>query len=129
MCLDVTGGNYSNNEAIELWPKVNVNQEFKFENAGSGYYTITCRGNPGYSIDTNGNFANGQTLKLWSTDVSNPNQEFKLVPLAGGYYRLESFHSGYSIDNSGTLSNGAKPWLWDSNDNNDNQKWVITEVP
>jgi hypothetical protein len=76
-----------------------------------------------------GNFANGQTLKLWSTNTSNPNQQFKLVALTGGYYRLESSNSGYSIDNTGSTANGTVPHLWASDNNNDNQKWVITEVP
>jgi hypothetical protein len=128
-CLDVSGGNYSNNTVIDLMSKSNVNQEFKFEDAGNGYYTITSRGNPGYSIDMSGNFANGQTLKLWSTNTSNPNQQFKLVALTGGYYRLESSNSGYSIDNTGSTANGTVPHLWASDNNNDNQKWVITEVP
>jgi fibronectin type 3 domain-containing protein len=128
ICLDVTGGSYANNTAIELWTKTNVNQEFQFKNAGNGYYTITCRGNTGYSIDMSGNFANNQTLKLWSTDVNNPNQKFKPVSLTGGYYRLESSNSGFSIDNGGTVGNGSKPLLWTSDNNNNNQKWVITEV-
>ena len=76
-----------------------------------------------------GNFANRQTLKLWSTDVNNANQQFKPVAVTGGYYRLESSNSGYSIDNTGSTANGTSPWLWSSDDNNDNQKWVITEVP
>jgi hypothetical protein len=128
LCLDVTGGNYANNTEIQLWTKANINQEFKFQNAGNGYYTITCRGNTNYSIDMSGNFANGQKLKLWTTNVNNANQKFKLVPITGGYYRLETSNSGYSIDNWGAGGNGTKPALWTSDNNNDNQKWVITQV-
>ena len=100
-CLDVSGGNYSNGDAIQLWTKTNVNQEFQFKDAGNGYYTITCRGNTSYSIDMSGNFANSQTLKLWSTDVTNANQKFKPIALPGGNYRLESSNSSYSIDDTG----------------------------
>jgi Tfp pilus assembly protein PilX len=128
-CLDVSGGNYSNGDAIQLWTKTNVNQEFQFEDAGNGYYTITCRGNTSYSIDMSGNFANGQKLKLWSTDVTNANQKFNLVALPGGNYRLESSNPGYSIDDSGSTGNGTKPYLWSSDSNNGNQQWVITAVP
>ena len=128
-CLDITGGSYANGTAVELWGKSNVNQEFQFKDAGSGYYTITCRGNTNYSIDMSGNFANGQTLKLWTTQTTNANQKFKLVPIAGGYYRIESSNSGFSIDNTGNTSNGVKPWLWASDNNNTNQHWVITVVP
>jgi Carbohydrate binding module (family 6)/Ricin-type beta-trefoil lectin domain-like len=126
--LDVSGGSYANNTAIELLTKANINQEFSFKDAGSGYYTITCRADAGYSIDMSGNFENGQTLKLWTTDVTNANQKFKLVSLSGGIYRLESSNSGYSIDNWGAGGDGVKPALWTSSDNNNNQKWVITEV-
>jgi hypothetical protein len=87
-CLDITGGSYANGTAVELWGKSNVNQEFQLKNAGSGYYTITCRGNTNYSIGMGGNFANGQTLKLWTTQTTNANQKFKLVPITGGYYRI-----------------------------------------
>jgi hypothetical protein len=125
----VSGGNYSNGDAIQLWTKTNVNQEFQFEDAGNGYYTITCRGNTSYSIDMSGNFANGQKLKLWSTDVTNANQKFNLVALPGGNYRLESSNPGYSIDDSGSTGNGTKPYLWSSDSNNGNQQWVITAVP
>lgn len=128
-CLDVTGGNYANGTAIELWQKANVNQEFQFKDAGSGYYTITCRGNTNYSIDMSGNFANGQTLKLWNTQTYNPNQKFKLVLITGGYYRIESSNSGYSIDNTGNTANGVRPYLWASDNNNVNQHWVVTVVP
>jgi Tfp pilus assembly protein PilX len=128
-CLDVSGGNYSNTDAIQLWTKLNVNQEFQFKDAGYGYYTITARGNPAYSINMGGNYAEGQTLLLWSTDITDWNEKFKLVPLAGGYYRLETVHPTLSIDSTGNIANGAKPHLWTSDDNNDNQKWVISEVP
>ncbi len=128
-CLDVTGGNYANGTAVELWQKTNVNQEFQFKDAGSGYYTITCRGNTNYSIDMSGNFANGQTLKLWNTQTYNANQKFKLVPITSGYYRIESSNSGYSIDNTGNTGNGVEPYLWASDNNNVNQHWVITVVP
>ncbi len=127
-CLDVTGGSYANNTAIELWQKVNVNQEFRFQSAGNGYYTITCRGNTDYSIDMGGNFANSQTLKLWTTDVNNANQKFKPVELTGGYYRLETSDPDYSIDNTGNTSDGVRPILWTSSDTNINQQWIITEV-
>jgi hypothetical protein len=127
-CLDVTNGTYANNTAIELWGKCNVNQEFKFQSAGNGYYTITCRGNTSYSIDMSGNFAIRQTLKLWTTDTGNNNQKFKLIPITGGYYRLESYNAGFSIDNTGNTGNTVKPYLWTSSDSNVNQHWVITEV-
>ena len=129
LCLDVSGGSYTLNNTIQLWGKCNINQEFQFKNAGNGYYTITCRGNTGFSIDMSGNFANGQKLKLWTTDVNNANQKFKLVPVTGGYYRLETSNSGFSIDNWGAGGNGTKPALWTSSDSNDNQKWVISVVP
>lgn len=128
-CLDVSGGNYANNTAIQLWNKVNVNQEFQFKDAGNGYYTITCRGNTNYSIDMSGNFANGQTLKLWNTQTYNANQKFKLVPITGGYYRIESSNSGYSIDYTWSTANGVKPYQWASDNSNTNQHWVITVVP
>jgi hypothetical protein len=128
-CLDVSGGNYVYNDTIQLWNKCNVNQEFKFKYAGSGYYTITCRSDTGYSIDMSGNFVNGQKLKLWYTQSYNANQKFKLVALSGGYYRLESSNPAFSIDNWGAGGSGTKPALWTSDDNNDNQKWVITELP
>lgn len=128
LCFDVTGGNYATNTAIELWTKSNVNQEFKFNDAGNGYYTITCRANTDYSIDMSGNFAIGQELKLWYSQTSNANQKFKLVPITDGYYRLETSNSSFSIDNWGAGGNGVKPALFTSNNNNVNQQWLITEV-
>ncbi len=128
-CLDVSGGNYANNTAIQIWNKSNTNQEFQFKNAGNGYYTITCRGNTNFSIDMGGNFANNQTLKLWTTNVNNANQKFKLVPITGGYYRIETSNAGFSIDNTGNTGNGVKPYLWTSSNTNTNQQWVITAVP
>jgi hypothetical protein len=129
LCLDVSGGNYVLNDTIQLWTKVNVNQEFKFKDAGNGYYTITSRGDTAYSIDMSGNFANGQKLKLWYTQMSNANQKFRLISLVGGYYRLETSNPSFSIDNWGASGNGVKPALYISSDNNINQQWVITEVP
>jgi hypothetical protein len=130
LCFDVTSGSYTHSTAIELYPKTNVNQEFKFQNAGNGYYTITCRGNTNYSIDMSGIFTETQTLKLWPTDVNNRNQKFKIIAVGNGNYRLETINQNFSIASDGTLTNTTTPcpWLRASDSFKDSQKWVISEV-
>jgi hypothetical protein len=126
-CLDVYAS-YTNGTALDLWPHVNVNEEFKFVNAGNGYYSIVCRGNTAYAANvTGGVFASGTKMQIWSVNGGN-SQKFKPVSDGAGYYMLQSYNAAYSIDNGGSTANETMVKLGSTSTSNNNQKWLITAI-
>ena len=84
MCLDQKGS--TSNSGIYQWACMsgNPNQNFKFNDAGGGYYNISSQTAPTEYFDIYGGPSatqNGAVLNQWSNYNTNSNQQFKLVPV------------------------------------------------
>jgi hypothetical protein len=93
--------------------------------SGSTYHLI-CK-TSGMALDNGGSTSNGTPVKQW-TDVTTPNQEWKLMGIGNGYYNLICQRSGLALDNSGSTSNGNYERQFTPQSGNSNQMWQLVSV-
>ena len=134
LVMDVNGGGKTEGTNIIQWTaNGGLNQQWKFETLGNGYYKITSVLNPAYSLDVNGGgAANGTRVIQW-TYHGGINQQWKIIENADGSISLMSRLSAESgtrsvLDvNGGGTKAGVNIIQWTSN-GLDNQKWSLVPV-
>jgi hypothetical protein len=112
----------------EQWSDGNyTSQQWKFIDAGGGYYKIQNR-NSGLILGlTNGSSADGTIIEQW-TDGGWTSQHWQLIDAGGGFFKLKSRASGKLIDiSSSSLDDGANAIAWTDN-GGANQQWQIVEA-
>ena len=134
LVMDVSGGGKTEGTNIIQWTaNGGLNQQWKFESLGNGYYKITSVLNPDYSLDVNGGgAANGTRVIQW-TYHGGINQQWKIIENVDGSVSLMSRLSAESgtrsvLDvNGGGTKAGVNVIQWTSN-GLDNQKWSLVPV-
>jgi len=126
--LDVYGAKTANGSAIVQWPQTNgANQQFRFINAGNGYFSIQSV-HSGKMVDVSGaSRANGARLIIWPANGQD-NQKFRLQSAGGGYYFIIAKHSNKVVDVSGvSVANGTPIQQWQYTGGN-NQRFRLIPV-
>ncbi|NJL75875.1 MAG: hypothetical protein HC892_13480 [Saprospiraceae bacterium] len=113
--LYITGANTTNGATlVQYEDHGGSNNQFLFEDAGSGYYILKAR-HSGKALDVkDGTATDGQPIIQW--DIHNgANQQFRLDPTGDGYYFIVAKHSqkpwdvyGNSPDNNISIIQWAK---------------------
>jgi len=96
--LDAVDCETADGTAVDLWASLgNTCQQWKFANAGSGYYTIT-NVNSGTVLDSvDCGTANGTKVDLWAA-LGNYCQEWSVVPISSGHYAIVNRGNSLSLD-------------------------------
>jgi len=117
-CLDNKGGT-DNGIEYHQWNCVGAgsqylaNQNFKFEDRGSGWIGVRSQKSNRCLDVASGNTTNGGKLHQWSCNNNNINQSWKTVDQGGGWFTIESEASGKCLDVSGGASdNGTIVQQW-----------------
>ncbi|SFB97565.1 Ricin-type beta-trefoil lectin domain-containing protein [Microbulbifer thermotolerans] len=114
-CVDVAGGKTTNGSGLHQWTcdASNVNQRFKFESRGDGYYSIRAQVSDKCIDLAYGGSANGQMIQQYNCGVANENQHWLLTPVIDGWFELRAKPSGKCMDIAGFgQNNGAAVQQW-----------------
>ena len=84
---------------------------------------ITKRNATGYAIDGSTGGANGQSVTLSSSNITDEGQLWVEIDRGNGYYSYEKYGTNYSLDGNGEGVNNQSVYLWETNDSNQNQQW------
>jgi len=128
LCLDVAGQSSSNGANVAQWGCGNgQNQQWRFEDAGSGYVRIVAR-HSGLCLDVDGwSTSNGGNVQQWTCSGGN-NQQWQVQNAGSGYVRIVNRHSGLCLDVDGwSTSNGGNVQQWTCSGGN-NQQWQRANV-
>ncbi|HEY5583698.1 MAG TPA: RICIN domain-containing protein [Ruminiclostridium sp.] len=96
----------------------------------SSYYKIVNR-TSGKVLDNGGTSNRGAQIQQWADNAANnTNQQWKIVDLGNGYYKLICRTSNMVMDDpSGSTSNGTIIQQYDDNAvNNINQQWTVQDI-
>ncbi len=126
--IDVSNNSTSNGAVLHQWAAGggnNLNQQWRFDYLGSGYYKIVSR-RSGKVIDVkSGSTANGAAIQQWAYGGGDQ-QRWKMVAVEDGrYFRLQSKKSGKVIDVPGASTTDGKDLKQYSYHGGDNQRWRL----
>jgi hypothetical protein len=117
-CVDASGWGTANGTTVQQWScgSQQANQEWEFQAAGNGAYSIVNRNAPSEVWDvTNVGTADGSLLQLW-TYGGGSNQQWTPVSLGNGYYKLVGVGSGRCLDTpAASTANGVQLQIYDCN--------------
>ena len=91
------------------------------------YKVISVTSGSGMVLDANGSTSDGTAI-VQNSDVSATNsfQQWSIVSLGSGYFKLLNVGSGRCIDNGGVQTSGNALIQWDDqSSSNTNQQWTI----
>jgi glucosylceramidase len=118
-CVDAAGWGAINGTAVDQWAcgAGQQNQEWQLRPAGGSYYGILNRNAAAQNLVLDvaggaGATANGAKVQLWTSSGAT-NQQWKPVPLGGGFYELVARSSGKCLDVPGaSTANGVQLQQW-----------------
>jgi aryl-phospho-beta-D-glucosidase BglC (GH1 family) len=117
-CVDAANRATANGTAVQRWAcgAQQTNQEWQFQAAGNGSYSITIRAQPGQVLDvTNRGTTNGSLIQLWSYG-GGTNQQWTPVSVGSGLYKLVNVASGRCLDvPAASTANGVQLQIYDCN--------------
>ena len=114
--VDVSGASKNNQANINLWQyKGEIQQKFKLEYDGKGYYTIK-NVNSGKVLDVEwGSLALGANVWQYE-DNGTDSQKWVIKKTNDGYYNIISKLSGYYLDiSNGSPANGTNVQVYEEN--------------
>ncbi|WP_051838262.1 RICIN domain-containing protein [Streptomyces sp. NRRL F-2580] len=115
----------NNGAAVVQWVRHGgANQQWRFIDAGDGYYRLQNRNSGKVLDDNNWSKTAGSGIVQWS-DLNGTNQQFQLAKSPDGYVRLLNRFSGMAVE----VHNGSKADGGDVVQNRDwsgaNQQWQL----
>jgi endoglucanase len=117
-CVDATNQGTTNGTTVQQWACGNQqhNQEWQFQSAGNGAYSVANRNAPAEVWDvTNVGTANGSLIQLW-TYGGGSNQQWTPVSLGNGYFKFVDVGSGRCLDTpAASTANGVQLQIYDCN--------------
>lgn len=140
-CLDLAGGGMGNRAKFQIWAcnTANLNQHFRVvttiadsklaaflksqqSSIRAGTRTLQARYS-GKCIDNTNSKNKGAQPHQWSCNKKLPAQQFQIIHVGNGDYRIKSKRSGMCLDVAGgSKKNGAKVIQWPCH-KKANQKW------
>jgi predicted methyltransferase len=127
--LEFAGWGTANHTLADQWEYLaGANQQFKVEDAGSGYYRLTPMHASGKCLEIDSwSIANGGQADLWDYSGGN-NQKWSIQATDNGYYKLINVNSGKALEISGySLNNGGSANQWDYYGGR-NQQWAFLKM-
>ena len=130
-CLEVQGDETSTGDGVNVqqWDFLDEqNQQWKLEDAGSGYYRLTPRHAQDKCLNVKGGSDSDGANIEQSTYNESLFQKWKPIPAEDGYFAIMSQGSEKSVEVSyASTENGANVLQW-ACANNDNQLWQFVEL-
>jgi aryl-phospho-beta-D-glucosidase BglC (GH1 family) len=130
-CVDAANRATANGTAVQQWAcgAQQTNQEWQFQAAGNGAYSITVRAQPGQVLDVvNVGTVNGSLIQLWSYG-GGANQQWTPVSVGAGLYKLVNVASGRCLDvPAASAANGVQLQIYDCNGTGA-QSFRLTQQP
>ncbi|MBP1919008.1 RICIN domain-containing protein [Youngiibacter multivorans] len=134
LVMDVYGGGRDIGTNIIQWRfHGGLNQQWRFESLGNGYYKVTSVLNPTYSLDVYRSGTEIGTNVIQWTYHGGPNQQWKIIENVDGSVSLmsrlaEESGTGYILDvYGGGMDEGVNVIQWTAH-YGDNQKWYLEPV-
>jgi hypothetical protein len=127
-CLDVYNGSMADGANVQQWVCGNgqANQEWRFKDAGNGYYTLRARHSHKCLDVYNGSMADGANVQQWICGKGQANQEWRLDQKDNGYFTVVNRNSGKCLDvYNGDIADGANVQQWPCLGANPNQEWKL----
>ncbi|AYL95526.1 cellulase family glycosylhydrolase [Mucilaginibacter celer] len=127
--LEFAGWGTANQTQADQWEYLaGANQQFKVEDAGSGYYRLTPMHATGKCLEVYGwNTGNGGQVELWDYS-GNANQKWSIQVTDNGYYKIINANSGKALDaTGGSLNNGVAVNQWTYSGGR-NQQWAFVKI-
>jgi hypothetical protein len=121
--VDVSSASTADGADVIQWTwNGGANQQWSFNDAGSGYFTIVNR-NSGKCLDVYGqSSADGADVDQWACN-GGQNQQWQWVA-HGSYFQIKGRQSGKCLDvNQASTADGANIQIWTCN-NGSNQDWT-----
>lgn len=117
--LDVMGTSYANGANVALYNNRNsINQKFRVEQLGNGYYMIMAEYTWQALDVVNGGTANGTNVTQWPQTRAD-NQQWIIQDAGDGWYYIISKCSGLYLDvEGGHAGNSVNIQTWQKSDNN-----------
>ncbi|WP_168801707.1 RICIN domain-containing protein [Glycomyces buryatensis] len=127
LVLDIEGRSVSNGGALVQWNRTNAtNQQFRFVDAGGGYFKIQARHSNLVLDLRDSSRADGADVVQWSDDGST-DQQWQIID-DGSYLRFVNRHSGKSLDVwAKSTTAGDRVSQYTSNGGT-NQQWLALPV-
>ncbi|MCH7232616.1 RICIN domain-containing protein [Glycomyces sp. L485] len=128
LAIDIQGRSQDNGATALLWTRTDAsNQQFRFVDAGSGYYSIEAR-HSGKALDVYARSTeNGADVVQW-TDNGGTNQQWQLNEQSDGSYEIVNRNSEKALDNwEGATDPGTRLSQYDRNDTTV-QRWSLVPV-
>lgn len=99
LAIDIEGRSTDNGATALLWTRTDAtNQQFRFVDAGDGYFLIEAR-HSGQVLDVNAkSTANGADIIQWPSH-GGTNQQWQLNEQSDGSYEIVNRNSGKALDN------------------------------
>ncbi|WP_164545111.1 RICIN domain-containing protein [Antribacter gilvus] len=99
LVVDIEGRSTSNGAKALLWSRTDAaNQQFRFVDAGGGYFRIEAR-HSGQVLDVSAkSTANGADIVQWPSN-GGTNQQWQLNEQSDGSYEIVNRNSGKALDN------------------------------
>jgi hypothetical protein len=95
--------------------------------SSGSYYVVRNLGTDKVADVESAGCCNGYWVHQWTYE-GQYNQQWQIVDLGNGYYKLLARHSGRAMDvESASLSNGARVHQW-AYDGSTNQQWSISDA-
>ncbi|MFF1482579.1 RICIN domain-containing protein [Streptomyces sp. NPDC058301] len=126
--LDGRGFATNDGAAVVQWGRHGgANQQWRFIDAGDGYYRLQNRNSGKVLDDNNWSKTAGSTIVQWS-DRNGTNQQFKLADSSDGYVRLINRFSGMAVEvNNASKADGGNVVQYRDTDGA-NQQWKLVPV-
>jgi len=124
-CVDNAGATDDGAIVKQYVSGSSYNQQWKFENLGTGYFKIVCR-TGGKCLDTGGNTVDGSNIQQWGSGSSS-NQQWSIQDMGHGYVKIINRATGKCLDNGGLTTDGSGLQQWGSGSSY-NQQWQIKDV-
>jgi|GEM_PF-5891285 len=91
--------------------------------SGGTFIHMKKRNASGFALDGGNGGSNNQNVKLWASNTSNQNQQWKEISRGNGFYSYQKRNTNFCLDGGNGGANGQNLKLWACNNSNQNQQW------
>lgn len=114
LVVDAVGCGTELDTKIHLWERTGGDNQKWICHAGPMGLMFTLKSSPMMALD---NPDKAQQNHLWTMDMANGNQQWRLEPKDSGYFMMFKVANGLAMDIGGcNANNGAQVSTWDRND-------------
>lgn len=115
----------SNEQIVQNASSMNTTQVWIIEDLYNGFFTIKQVGST--ALDNGNSLQNGSTL-VSANNTADYNQQWQIVKVENGWYKIINRMSGLAIDNKDGLSNDGNVIIQYTDSDNRNQQWRFVKT-